>query len=99
MNNLIDRDCLCDRFECDCTYRGDYVREKIMTAPVVNGWIPVEDALPDKLAEVLCVTEVGYVAFLWYNPKHKLFNVYDGDVQNAIEVTHWMYAPEPPQED
>ncbi len=60
-------------------------------------WISVEDRLPDKYGDVICCTRKGTIWQLTYNPTYKLFNVSYDNVENAMDVTHWMPLPEPPK--
>lgn len=65
-------------------------------------WISVKDRLPEKSGEYLAITKSrGHYMVLPYSAKHKLFNSYDSsrgrELKSAIECTHWMPLPEPPE--
>lgn len=60
-------------------------------------WISVEERLPDKYGDFICCTRRGTIWQLTYNPKYKLFNVSHDNVENAMDVTHWMPFPEAPK--
>ena len=61
-------------------------------------WIDVNERLPEKSGQyVVCC--MGSVTILPYSAKYKLFNAYDDtncDNKYALECTHWMPLPEPP---
>lgn len=60
-------------------------------------WISVNERLPDKYGDYICCTQKGTIWQLTYNPKYKLFNVSHDNVENAMNVTHWMPFPEAPK--
>ena len=60
-------------------------------------WISVYERLPDKYGDYICCTSKGTIWQLTYNPKYKLFNVSHDNVENAMNVTHWMPFPEAPK--
>lgn len=62
-----------------------------------SGWISVDERLPDKYGDYICCTRKGTIWQLTYNPKYKLFNVSYDNVENAMDVTHWMPLPEAPK--
>lgn len=57
-----------------------------------NGWISVEDALPDdeKFCLVCCQG--------WDIPTIDRYDLDLGDFLDCCEVTHWQPLPEPPKE-
>jgi hypothetical protein len=56
-----------------------------------DGWISVEDRLPDEFKSYLCMTNMGIQIEL-YHPKYKHFCVSFGK-----KVTDWMPLPSPPE--
>lgn len=58
--------------------------------PTVDGWISVDERLPEKGVKVLICWDTGYV------------NIGDRflicQYLNDKEITHWMPLPEPPEE-
>jgi len=60
-----------------------------------QGWISVEDRLPDELQEVLSFAYHNGIAHSIYRSKcFKKVNV----VWDHQKVTHWMPLPKPPKE-
>ena len=59
---------------------------------------PVEDGLPEKSGEYLCVNEYGGFQVLVYSEKHKGFNCHDehDDAPFKIDVVAWCELPEIP---
>lgn len=60
-----------------------------MTKLVPINFISTADRLPSKEGNYLCICKKGYATTLNYNPKHKLFNVSDNNVNTAIDVFYW----------
>ena len=71
-------------------------------APVVSGWIPVSERLPEDEQEVLTINKMGH-RFVSFFDKHSglFFDRLDAPAACCIErvlVTHWMPLPAAPQE-
>lgn len=106
MQELID-EMSYDLAECHVDYLDDaklYTDYDTMAQKLVSRgyckrseWISVEERLPDKYGDVICCTRNGTIWQLTYNPTYKLFNVSYDNVENAMDVTHWMPLPEPPK--
>ena len=60
-----------------------------------NGWIPVEERLPEEKTEVLCCFEDGTVQTLWQDWKMDGFGDYLDDDLNPTQVIAWQPLPEP----
>lgn len=78
------------------------------TALMPDGWISVEDRLPEKSQLLIVHCKGGskeFISVVPYSAKHKEFNWYDGigkPPENRKEyrnATHWMPLPEPPKGD
>ena len=70
--------------------------------PVVSGWIPVSERLPEDEQEVLTINKMGH-RFVSFFDKHSglFFDRLDAPAACCIEhvlVTHWMPLPAAPQE-
>ena len=65
-----------------------------------NRWIPVKDALPDALQNVLVCTDINTVTVAWLNGDHWTFadtgNGHTEDWSFDV-VKFWMPLPEPPE--
>ena len=62
-------------------------------------WIRVEERLPEKSCEYLCVSRTGVIYLMQYSHRYKAFNATDdedGDRWKLGSITHWMPLPEPP---
>ncbi len=101
---LIDADALSRDFCPGETYRAGEIQDVIDAAPTVepvgtpdrlNGWISVEDELPEKNVPVLVWEKRGfsYVDRLEAECAWQIASTH-----HAI-VTHWMPLPEPPEGD
>ncbi len=71
-------------------------------APVVSGWIPVSERMPEDEQEVLTINKMGH-RFVSFFDKHSglFFDRLDAPAACCIErvlVTHWMPLPAAPQE-
>lgn len=60
-----------------------------------NGWIPVEERLPEEMTDVLCCFEDGTVQTLWQNWENSGLGGYLDDNLNPIKVIAWQPLPEP----
>ncbi len=89
----------CDDIAEQLYYEGYRKQSKPISCGHENGveWISVEDRLPDKYGDVICFTRKGTIWQVTYNPTYKLFNVSYDNVENAMDVTHWMPLPQPPE--
>lgn len=66
-------------------------------APVVSGWIPVSERLPeDRTQVILWDAEIGEVTSGHYSHKTHTFYHCGDAIQN--EITHWMPLPVGPKE-
>ena len=68
---------------------------KDINVPSNDGWIPVEDGLPEEKMEVLCCFENGTVQSLWQNWKNDGLGDYFDDDLIPTEVIAWQPLPEP----
>ena len=70
--------------------------EEQPTVYVNDGWIPVEERLPDKGIYVMCCFDDGAVDVLWQNWKEDKSLLFyadiDGEIRKAIA---WQPVPEP----
>lgn len=91
----IDADVLKEAFEVD-GYLSPYTKRMIDSCPTVNGWISVEDSLPEEGKSVL----VHYVDG-WMPVAHLLNGKWyqSGGETSWLSVTHWMPLPEAPKEE
>lgn len=60
-----------------------------------DGWIPVEERLPEEETEVLCCFENGTVQSLWQNWKNDGLGDYLDNDLNLTQVIAWKNLPEP----
>ena len=63
-------------------------------------WISVEERLPEKSCEYLCVSRTGVIYLMQYSHRYKAFNATDdedGDRWKLGGITHWMPLPDPPK--
>ena len=60
-----------------------------------DGWIPVEERLPESKTHVLCCFENGAVDSLWQDWKESGFGGYFDDDFKQMEVAAWRPLPEP----
>ena len=75
-------------------------QRRIKELPAVNRWIPVEDALPDALQNVLVCTDINTVTIAWINGDGWTFaDTGNGHTENwsFADVKYWMHLPEPPK--
>lgn len=73
-----------------------------LKAQTVNRWIPVEDALPDALQNVLVCTDINTITVAWINGDGWTFaDTGNGHTENwSFEaVQYWMHLPEPPEKE
>lgn len=68
---------------------------KDTNVPSNNGWIPVEERLPESKTHVLCCFENGTVDALWQDWKDSGFGGYFDDDFKPMEVVAWRPLPEP----
>lgn len=65
-----------------------------------QGWISVEERLPEDTCACLFVDKLGGVYFATYSGRHRAFNATDeddGDEYKNVNVTHWMPLPPLPK--
>ena len=60
-----------------------------------DGWISVDERLPEEKTEVLCCFEDGTVQTLWPDWKRDGFGDYLDDDLNPTQVIAWQPLPEP----
>lgn len=63
--------------------------------PSNDGWIPVEEKLPEEKTEVLCCFENGTVQSLWQNWKNDGLGDYFDDDLMPTKIIAWRPLPEP----
>lgn len=66
---------------------------KICAAP--NGWISVNDRLPDTSRYVIICLETGDMHCGWYGPNLQIW--FDENATKIESVTHWRELPDPPR--
>lgn len=64
-----------------------------------DGWIPVEERLPEEGTEILCCFENGTVQSLWQNWGNDGLGDYLDDDLMPTEVIAWQPLPEPYKEE
>ena len=100
MADLIDRDALIAEYDRVHFGAPGGARKLMQDAPAVNRWIPVEDALPDALQNVIVCTDINTVTVAWLNGDHWTFaDTGNGHTENWSfdAVKYWMLLPEPPE--
>ena len=66
-----------------------------------DGWIPVEEALPEQSGEYLTTSALGACAVLNFSAKYGLFNAFDDSDKKSAEkyairkVVAWQPLPQP----
>ena len=73
--------------------------DKDTNVPSNEGWISVEERLPEEMTEVLCCFENGIVQTLWQDWKSRGFGDYLDDDLSPMKVIAWQPLPEPYKED
>lgn len=68
---------------------------KDINVPSNDGWIPVEEKLPEEKTEVLCCFESGTVQSLWQNWKNDGLGDYFDDDLMPTKIIAWRPLPEP----
>ena len=63
-----------------------------------DGWVSVDDELPENKTQVLCLSENGYVTRIyfngdWYNENMASTQSVSGDVE---DIYYWALLPAPP---
>lgn len=81
--------------KCMDIIRSHMDEAKDINVPSNDGWIPVEDGLPEEKMEVLCCFENGTVQSLWQNWKNDGLGDYFDDDLIPTEVIAWQPLPEP----
>lgn len=75
--------------------------EPTIEAEPVNGWISVEDRLPDDKERYLICTENERIYIAYYQPIGDKFSDYEpfwqGSSCRFTSVTHWQPLPKPPK--
>lgn len=69
--------------------------DKDTNVPTDDGWIPVEERLPESKTHVLCCFENGAVDSLWQDWKESGFGGYFDDDFKPMEVVAWQPLPDP----
>lgn len=101
---LIDADALVDalmtytwrdedeRLIDDADEKREYIKQWFPDLPTVNGWISIDDRLPERYVNVLTCDIHGNIHENW---------LYKADPEcwsRGYNITHWMPLPEPPEE-
>lgn len=73
--------------------RNEYKKLKSEVNTVDNGWISVEERLPQEFDSVIVYD--GASIFIGYHEIN--YGFYIDIVDEKIEITHWMPLPEPPE--
>lgn len=76
-------------------YRCSEIIRSHMNEAENDGWIPVEEGLPEEKTEVLCYFKNGTVQSLWQNWKNDGLGDYLDDDLIPTEVIAWKPLPEP----
>jgi hypothetical protein len=74
--------------------RADLILPKKYEPEPVNGWISIEDRLPELFENVLTIDSEGKIFINWLEEitENKSYFAYGGG-----SVTHWQPLPEPPK--
>ena len=86
---------------CDWTENGCKYSDKRYTKTNNDGWIPVEEALPEQSGEYLTTSALGACAVLNFSAKYGLFNAFDDSDKKSAEkyairkVVAWQPLPKP----
>lgn len=98
-----------DRYRVVCEQCGASTRECDTEQEAVSawnmradGWIPVDERLPEKSGEYICLSRTAIRHVLDYSAKHKKFNACDSLSEQladsySINVMYWQPLPEPPK--
>jgi hypothetical protein len=112
MDDLISRNAVLSDIDEEIEANQEYPEDKLIrkglriarkcieNAPAVNRWIPVEDALPDALQNVLVCTDISTVTVAWINGEGWTFaDTGNGHTEDwSFEaLKYWMNLPEPPK--
>ena len=62
-------------------------------APIVSGWVSVNDRMPEEAVPVLVWESQGFAYVDIYKD-----GVWVIGTQNLSKLTHWMHIPDPPKE-
>ena len=74
-------------------YKGLCMAEEIIRKHMNDGWIPVEERLPEKeYYTALCLTDKNYYCVAVYNGE---YGFRTGDIDVEGEIIAWMPLPEP----
>ena len=75
----------------------DVVEQEQESKPL-NGWISVQDRLPEHGDVVLCFMKFGgQRLLLWDGVSSWWLGYGSGDDWQKADVTHWQYLPQPPK--
>lgn len=71
--------------------------EGIIRKHMNDGWIPVEERLPDDYAQVLVsmYDNIGWITIGTYNSMQRKWNVNEYITNLGIDVKAWQPLPEP----
>lgn len=84
----------------DCLMR---VRSMVHSMPTLtppNGWVSVEERLPEPGERVLA-TDCGFVGEFYINKRGQWqrYNVNCSELLMALDILYWMPLPEPPEKE
>lgn len=60
----------------------------------MSEWISIDDGLPDSFDSEVLAYSSGVVYYCTFNGRFEHLGI---DSLYIIDVTHWMYLPEPPK--
>ena len=103
MANYLNRDDVLEVFNDihPLDYNTQAYLSEIEELPVVeiDKWISTAERQPEKTGLYLCYTKKRVYLVVDYSKRHNTWNAYDSEDEpkHALEVTHWMPLPEPPE--
>ncbi len=83
------------RKQCEGMARAMNIIRSHMDEAENDGWISVDERLPEEKTEVLCCFEDGIVQTLWQDWKRDGFGDYLDDDLNPTQVIAWQPLPAP----
>lgn len=90
MYDCIDRGELLKTLYEDCKCMNSHFLAVVRSAPSINRWIPIGDALPEAFIYVICAGEEG-MAILRHNGEVWVDDA--GCIYPMSAITHWMPLP------
>lgn len=77
----------------------DAIEELVSNADKFK-WISTAERQPEESGAYLCRTAKRVYLVVNYSKRHNTWNAFDSEDEpkHAMEVTHWLPLPEPPEE-